>query len=1646
MKRDRASLAFLLGVGVVLLGGASAGSLAQERKTSAPQAMPQDEEGLLKYARQRMNRRQWRDADRAFKTCLEKYPSGAQAETVHTQLGYLHQWYSRRYAEAREWYGRFCEKYPKSQNFWNIRFEIARTFERQSLKAKAIEAYMAIGKEGPDARTRARGIQRAWRLKGKYFTMRVNQSFTAGQQPVVHVNLQNIDKVTYRATHIKYGSLLEHLGGDDSQNFMQSLSKVGKEGRKVIKEWEATYTYPKKNRWRQEQVKVPSTESGVYIVEGEHEGVTMTVTLLVSKYGLVTKSAAGTLLCFAQDRATSQPVEGMRIKVLNKTHPLEGTTDENGIFTGKGYQGGIVVGIKDREIVSSRTHYYGRDRDRPLVYVVTDRPIYRPNQEVNFRIVLRIESGDALQVRPGERVIVEIKDPKGNKMYEKPHRLNEFGSTVGSIVLGDEPALGEYMITARPEKPGPNYNQWQWRWGYGTGTTNFGKFRVDEYRKPEYEVNVAFDKSPVLQGEQISGAIEAKYYFGSPVVDAQVTYVVYRRGHWWTWRNWDFYYEWYADEADQLMWRGKRAHWYGHGQQVFRGSGKTDKDGKIAVSFKAEKWEYDAVYTVVAQVTDLSRRRVDGAGQCKATRAEFGLAMTTNRYVYKPGDRINVKVRATTAEGKRVPNARITLRGHDRRWRDRTWDDQQIYEGEATTDEHGVAEFNLSPDREGGYIYLVAEAKDRKGNEVTTHRYAWLCGNAWSGTHVNLNGIDLILDKRTYERGDTATILVTSQFKNVTLLFTAEGKEIYHHEVVRMKGHVKRIEFKVDRDAYAPNVYVGVAAIKENQIVQKRRMLIVNPSRKFLTVEIKPDKAQYRPREKARYEVRTLDADGKPVSAEVAFGIVDESIYALQPEYAADIRRHFIHRKGNEVRTYSSLYYYDYGRAENKKLGQQRQRGAADAAAPMAEAAKPAAAPAPLRKGKKVGGSSYAKTEIRSNFADTMLWRIVTTDGSGRAVIEIDIPDNLTTWRATARALTRDSRFGQELNSVIARKEMIVRLQTPRFFTQNDETVISAVAHNYLAGEKSVKIELQVEGLEVEGALERIVKIAPKGQTRIDWKARVRRAGSAIVTVKALSDEDSDAMRLVIPVLPHGTMKWDSRGGLVEGRVVEKIVIPEGSVENASELVVVVSPTHAAMVLDALDYLAGYPYGCVEQTMSRFLPTVVVSKALQRLGLERPELQAELPHMVAAGLQRLTNFQQRDGGWGWWKHDKSNPWITAYVVFGLAMAREADHKVDPNVLNRGITELRRHLAASEDSNQQAYLLYALSVAGQRDDTTRARLTDKMGELNVYSKAMLAMVLHRDGRPAGDVLKSLAGDAKVVGGSVHFQGGKDGGWLDHRMEVTGVALRAFLKIDPKHRLIPGMVHWLSMHRQGNYWGSTKQTAMIVFALTEYLAQSGDLDPDMTLSLSLNGKKVFSERITRENWISFDGMRKFDASRLKPGANEIVIEKEGNGSPVYSVYVKYYTEAEDMAPSRGGIQVERSYSRISYENGKRVLQRLESGAEVESGDEIEVRMTVTADRNHEWLMLEDPMPSGFEAVREYWGGRWGRWSYWYSRKEFRDEKVSIAMSTLRRGTHTVSYVMRAEAPGDFHVLPTTVFNMYHPQIGGNSAEFRIRVADQ
>ena len=355
MTRQSSALPGFLTLAFLLLALPSYGAWMQDRKAE----LPTDEQKLVEYAQTRMNNGDWKEADRAFKAYLEKFPDGKNVENVYNQLGNLHHWYSHQYAASREWYTKLCEKFPKSPNYWNYRFQIASTWQNQNLLDKAIEEYRKIAKEAPEAGIRTNAIQQAWGVEGKYFYMHVNQSYTTGQEPLVHVQLSKIDKIVFRASHIKFDAILEHLGKADGQNLHDAIAKVGKEGRRELKEWTATYSYEKNNYWKNEQVKVPSTESGVYVVTGEHDGVVMTVTLFVSQYGMITKSSAGKLLCFAQDRSTSKPVEGMTVRTLHAEKPIQGVTDANGVFVAENFQGGVVIGVKGTELVTTESYYGG---------------------------------------------------------------------------------------------------------------------------------------------------------------------------------------------------------------------------------------------------------------------------------------------------------------------------------------------------------------------------------------------------------------------------------------------------------------------------------------------------------------------------------------------------------------------------------------------------------------------------------------------------------------------------------------------------------------------------------------------------------------------------------------------------------------------------------------------------------------------------------------------------------------------------------------------------------------------------------------------------------------------------------------------------------------------------------------------------------------------------------------------------------------------------------------------------------------------------------------------------------------------------------------------------------------------------------------
>ena len=248
------------------------------------------------------------------------------------------------------------------------------------------------------------------------------------------------------------------------------------------------------------------------------------------------------------------------------------------------------------------------------------------------------------------------------------------------------------------------------------------------------------------------------------------------------------------------------------------------------------------------------------------------------------------------------------------------------------------------------------------------------------------------------------------------------------------------------------------------------------------------------------------------------------------------------------------------------------------------------------------GEPAMVEPTVRTKFADTALWvGTLTTAKDGTAEVALDMPENLTTWRIKVWGMGHGTKVGQGFTDVVTRKDLIIRLQAPRFFVQTDEVVLSAVVHNYLKTTKSVQVALELgnrippasaadrlaaagtavkderlaaAGTAVPGPLallegqapSRSVDIEPNGEARVDWRVKVHDEGEAIVRMKALTDEESDAMEQKFPCYIHGMLKTDSFSGAIRPKNDSgqfTIDVPEKRRPQQSRLEVRWSPTLA---------------------------------------------------------------------------------------------------------------------------------------------------------------------------------------------------------------------------------------------------------------------------------------------------------------------------------------------------------------------------------------------------------------------------------------------------------------------------------------------------
>jgi len=468
--------------------------------------------------------------------------------------------------------------------------------------------------------------------------------------------------------------------------------------------------------------------------------------------------------------------------------------------------------------------------------------------------------------------------------------------------------------------------------------------------------------------------------------------------------------------------------------------------------------------------------------------------------------------------------------------------------------------------------------------------------------------------------------------------------------------------------------------------------------------------------------------------------------------------------------------------------------------------------------------------------------------------------------------------------------------------------------------------------------------------------------------------------------------------------------------------------------------------------MNSFLPAVQVTQTLKKLNLPvPPELAKELPDVVSKGLERIVNEQHEDGGWGWFGTGKPDPEMTTYVVYGLFQAREAGYEVPDQTLDRGLQMLMGQVGKIKDPSLRAYVVYVLSLsANHRDVLLKAALPtyDERDKLSPTGLAMLALTMQRLGNQdeAQVLLNLLAKHAHRAAAMAYWSDkAKYEEWSCNQVEITAWALRAFLALDPQHPLVAESVRFLVTHRRGEGWDSSKDTAAATIALAGYVSSSGEAHPRYRLQVWVNGSSVRTATVEPKDLDAPDLVIKLKAKDLRIGPNQIRIAKDGAGVLWYSAALRYYTTAEPVPSSGRDLTVRRSYWRLvgrTQRDGSitYVPVRLGEGEELRAGEVFEVRLDLRLRLPAEYVVVEDPLPAGCEVITE---GDEYSWNYWWSGQEIHDDHMALFMRWANTGRSKLTYRLRAELPGDLHVMPTRIYGMYLPDLAGNGREDRMTV---
>ncbi|HMA35603.1 MAG TPA: Ig-like domain-containing protein [Chloroflexia bacterium] len=1430
--------------------------------------------------------------------------------------------------------------------------------------------------------------------------------------------------------------------------------------------------------------------------------------LLVGRTGLVSKTEGSDLLIWAADLGSGHPVPNypLRVELWNNgglASSQHGHTGDDGVLRLKldrtSYDRLAIWGEQqdDTSLVltgwNANIEPAGMGGAQTNGALYTDRPIYRPGQVVYYRGASRLDD-DAHYTLPAAGGTVNLSaytyGREGQtRIYTGTATLSAVGTYNGQFTLPDNAATGSYTLE---------------------GSSASASFQVEEYRKPDFQVNVTAGQGSVVHGDPVTATIATSYYFGGPLANVTTTVTLESSPYYFGWSDPDTGesytfgeggYPWLVDDVAERMspFRPPQP------APVQSFQARTGKDGMLTVD--VSRYVTTTVGSkslqIEGQVQDLSNQAVAASTGVVVHQGLYYVGLHLGDYIATAKQPTTITVRTVAADATHLqPNAVVQLRFVRSEWApppagSGNWQLNEVAVDQATvtTDAQGRATY-LFTAPSGGEYRVIGESTDARGNLIHSSTELWVASSD-PGTvpwrYQNEQQVKLVADKPKYKIGETAHILVTSPFPQATALLTVERGHLKRYRVLTLQGGAPTIDVPLEAGDL-PNIYVGLTLLGPqtsvpgapvdwtNQVTLRQGYvnLPVDTSGEQLHVTLEPvGPGPFAPGSTATMTLHTRDSAGNPAPGELSLAVVDEAIFALAGDNSADLFGTFWSERGLGVATSTSF-----------SSGQQEGRPAGYAGGGMVE---PGAIPAPTAD--KAASASLAAPaapaapkKVRTDFRDTAFWQAtITTGPDGSATVPVPLPDNLTTWRLTAQGITADTRAGMATLPLTVTQPLLLRPVQPRFLTTGDNPHPQAIIHNNTAGPLQVVASLEVSGaltLDAQPPAAQSITVGAGEQAVVTWSVQVGKGDVAnlrywVHTLDVNNGYLEDAVAAHLPVQPFAAPEAVATSGEVSGtRADESVFLPYSLNPLLGELVVQVSPSLAAATVDSIVYVKEYPYESTDETVSRFLPLVVLEQVYEEQGLKTPYA-AELPGLVDRAVTRLTALQQADGGWAWWERGPSNWWETAYTVQGLTAARDAGYAVPPDLLSRGLDRLKAFqqenatpgIDETYHLNMRAYSYYVLLGATGGNDTDGQLQTEahdliaQVARLSTHARAWLALGLAKAGQQSDSktVLDSLAAAARQSSTTAHWEESQPDYWsMGTDTRATALALDALVTLAPSDPLVPKTVRWLMTAEKEGHWLSTQETAISLISLAHYIRQSKELGADYTWQVSAFDKLLGEGVANRATLTGTTTLRLPVAGMPQNTLGDLALARDGTkGKMYYQVSLRYYVPGEGIKARSEGLSITRTYYRMT--GGSSGTASAEPIKETAAGDLIKVRLTIVAPETSYYVLVTDPLPAGLEGINgslnttsfterptnpsgfqqgDAEGNHYGIYDEWYYRwgpfdnVEMRDDRTVLFATYMSPGTYVYEYYARATTPGVYLALPAHAELLYYPDVFGHS----------